>query len=46
MREYERELITQALKRNKGNCSAAGRELGLSPRMISYRMSKLNIKPE
>ena len=46
MKEYERELITQALKRNNGNCSAAGRELGLSPRMISYRMSKLNIKPE
>ena len=46
MAEYERDLIIQALRRNKGNCSAAGRELGLSPRVISYRMSRLRIKPE
>ncbi|MBQ7394074.1 MAG: helix-turn-helix domain-containing protein, partial [Lentisphaeria bacterium] len=41
---YERELITQAIKRSKGNFSEAGRELGISPRMMNYRMNKLGIK--
>lgn len=42
---YERELIVEALKRNNGNMSAAGRELGVSPRMMHYRISKLGITP-
>ena len=41
---YERELITQAIKRSNGNLSEAGRELGISPRMMNYRMNKLGIK--
>lgn len=44
MNNYERELITEAIKRHNGNLSAAGRELGVSPRMMNYRMNKLGIK--
>ena len=43
MGNYERELITEAIKRHGGNLSAAGRELGVSPRMMNYRMKKLGI---
>ncbi len=46
MRSYERELIVEALKRHDGNMSAAGRELGVSPRMMHYRISRLGIKSE
>lgn len=46
MRSYERELIVEALKRHNGNMSAAGRELGVSPRMMHYRISRLGIKSE
>ena len=42
---YERELIVESLKRNNGNMSAAGRELGVSPRMMHYRVTKLGITP-
>jgi Nif-specific regulatory protein len=44
MNNYEREIITEAIKRNDGNISAAGRDLGVSPRMMNYRMNKLGIK--
>jgi len=44
MENYEREIITEAIKRNDGNISAAGRDLGVSPRMMNYRMNKLGIK--
>ena len=44
MNNYEREIITEAIKRNNGNLSAAGRDLGVSPRMMNYRMNKLGIK--
>ena len=46
MNNYERELITEAIKRHNGNLSAAGRELGVSPRMMNYRMNKLGMKSE
>ena len=46
MRSYERELLVEALKRHNGNMSAAGRELGVSPRMMHYRISRLGIKSE
>ena len=39
----EREFLTDAVSRHNGNLSAAGRELGLSPRMMNYRMNKLGI---
>ena len=41
---FERELIQDAIARNHGNLSAAGRELGLSPRMMNYRMRRLGIQ--
>ena len=39
----EREFLTDAIARHNGNLSAAGRELGLSPRMMNYRMNRLGI---
>ena len=42
---YERELLTQAIRHCNGNLSEAGRELGISPRMMNYRMNKLKLKP-
>ena len=44
MDNYERELIVEAIKRNNENLSAAGRELGISPRMMTYRMHRLGIR--
>ena len=41
---YERELLKQAIERCRGNLSEAGRELGISPRMMNYRMNKLKLK--
>ncbi len=43
---YERELLVEALKRNNGNMSATGRELGISPRMMHYRINKFGINTE
>ena len=40
---YERRVLEEAIRRNKGNRSAAGRQLGVSPRMMNYRLSKLGI---
>ena len=37
---FERRLLEDALNRHGGNHSAAARELGLSPRMMSYRLSR------
>ncbi len=42
---YERELIVEALKRSGGNLSAAGRALGVSPRMMHYKVHRLGITP-
>ncbi len=43
---FERELIVESMKRNNGNMSAAARELGLSPRVIHYKVHHLGITPE
>ncbi|MEG2075984.1 MAG: helix-turn-helix domain-containing protein, partial [Victivallaceae bacterium] len=43
---FERELIVEALKKNNGNMSAAGRGLSLSPRVMHYKINKLNINPD
>lgn len=40
---YERRLLEDALRRHGGNQSAAGRELGISPRMMCYKMKKAGI---
>lgn len=39
----ERELIVDALRQNQGNMSAAARALGISPRVMHYKIAKLNI---
>ena len=40
---YERRILEEALRRHNGNRSAAGRELGVSPRMMNYRLNRLGI---
>jgi Nif-specific regulatory protein len=40
---YEKELIAEALKRNNGNMSAAARELGISARVIHYKIKQLGL---
>ena len=43
MNGYEREIILDAIRKNNGNLSAAGRQLGVSPRMMNYRMNRLGL---
>ncbi|MBR4603240.1 MAG: sigma-54-dependent Fis family transcriptional regulator, partial [Kiritimatiellae bacterium] len=43
LQAFERAAIEQALRRNGGCRSAAGRELDVSPRMMNYRMKRLGI---
>ena len=40
----EKRILESALKRHDGNRSAAGRELGVSPRMMNYRLNKVGIQ--
>jgi len=40
IRVFERRVLEDALRRNKGNHGAAARELGLSSRMMSYRLAR------
>ena len=40
---YERDILQQALERHQGNISAAGRELGVSPRMMNYKIRKFGL---
>ena len=44
MAVYERRLLEEALSRHDGNQSAAGRELGISPRMMCYKMKKAGVE--
>jgi Nif-specific regulatory protein len=39
----ERDMITDSLKRTNGNVSAAARELGITARMVRYKIEKLGI---
>ena len=39
----ERRILEDALRRHKGNRSAAGRELGVSPRMMNYRLNRAGL---
>lgn len=43
---FERELIVESLKANRGNVSASARALGISNRVIHYKIQKLGITPE
>lgn len=39
----ERDLIIEALKRHNGNVTAASRELGITGRMVRYKIEKLGV---
>ena len=40
---FERDLITDALKRTEGNINAAAHDLGITPRMVRYKVQNLDI---
>jgi Nif-specific regulatory protein len=40
---FERDLISDALKRTDGNINAAARELGITARMVRYKVRNLQI---
>ena len=40
---FERDLIVDALKRTNGNLTAASRDLGSTPRIITYKVKELRI---
>ena len=40
---YEKEILQKALQRHLGNISSAGRELGVSPRMMNYKIHKYSL---
>ncbi len=42
----EKDMITDALKSTQGNISTAARQLGITPRMVRYKMKKLGIGPQ
>ena len=42
---FERELIVDALKNNRGNVAAAARHLELTKRILHYKIEKMNIVP-
>ncbi|MDO4588032.1 MAG: sigma 54-interacting transcriptional regulator [Planctomycetia bacterium] len=42
---FQRKLIVEALRREKGNQTAAARVLQLSPRMMHYNIERLEIDP-
>lgn len=42
---YEREVIVDTLKTQRGNCAAAARLLKSTPRIFNYRVKKLGIEP-
>ena len=43
---FEREIIIEALKFNKGNASAAAKHLQTTSRIILYKIKKLGIEPD
>ena len=43
---FERELIVDALKRNRGNVAAAARDLHISARIAHYKIARYGITPE
>jgi Nif-specific regulatory protein len=43
---YERDLIQDALKATRGNMAAAARDLGITQRIISYKVRKYAIEPK
>ena len=45
LKSFEREVLVDALKNSRGNCSAAARSLMTTSRIFNYKISKLNIEP-
>ncbi len=43
---YEREVIIDALKKHRGNATAAAKHLNTTQRIINYRIEKLKINPK
>ncbi len=43
---FEKELIVEALKLKKGNATAAAKHLGITQRIILYKIKKLGIVPD
>ncbi len=43
VRSYERELIVDSLKNNRGNVAAASRALGLTKRIMHYKITNIGI---
>ena len=43
---YEKSVISAAIEKHHGNLSAAARSLGISPRMIYYKMGRLGVPRE
>ena len=43
IRQVEHDMIVDALKHTKGNIEAASRNLGITSRMVRYKIRKLNI---
>ena len=41
----EKDMITDSLKSSNGNVTTAARQLGITPRMVRYKMKKLGIDP-
>jgi two-component system response regulator AtoC len=46
VRNFEAEIITQALKRNQGNRSRTATELGISRRALLYKLHEMNLDEE
>ena len=43
LESYEREILTEVIRRHNGNLSAAGREISVSPRMMHYKAKKFGL---
>lgn len=43
---FERQLLIEALRANRGNIAAAARALGTTERIVAYRVRQLNIQPK
>ncbi len=46
MESYEKELIIDALKKHRGNATAAARELNTTQRIMNYKIKQLDIQPQ
>ena len=46
MDAYEREILVEALKNTRGNMAKASRLLGTTPRILAYRVKRLELYPK